>query len=250
MPDHMGKFIVPVRKISSNATEQGFLWQQGNIFVMHNHVHALWCWLQSEILTRKRGGLIHIDYHSDFASIISQRDIQKLNPVFNEICKIKNISIFDSYSVLSNDKAGVGWDTFITVASEAGLFSEYHMFCTDLHTDYPESESIRLYKYQKTSDLSKLENAITSSGDCVIVDIDLDYFDHEFSPERCADSAVESIGKILHQYIDRIIQITIAVSTSSGDGPNIVQRRIRHLKILSSHLEFESHELCVAIDNV
>jgi len=53
------------------------LWQNGNIYVMDNHLSAAWCWLQS-CDPEKKYNFMHIDRHYDMLDCFYDEDLQPL----------------------------------------------------------------------------------------------------------------------------------------------------------------------------
>ncbi len=60
-------FLIPLKnKGFSGSSEDNFLWNEENIYVMDNHRLALWCWFQ-KMKSSQRYNLLHIDAHPDMS---------------------------------------------------------------------------------------------------------------------------------------------------------------------------------------
>ena len=73
-----------IKELPSDYCEQSsfcynnvFLWQSGKVFVMDNHMAALWCWLQT-CDPKKSYNFMHIDRHYDLLDNFKDEDLSFL----------------------------------------------------------------------------------------------------------------------------------------------------------------------------
>lgn len=61
----MGEWILPLQRRADSGTHQlNFLWRSDRLYVMDNHLAALWCW-QQHLSESPEWQLLHIDRHYD-----------------------------------------------------------------------------------------------------------------------------------------------------------------------------------------
>jgi hypothetical protein len=168
------KYLIPFKgRNPSEKSNDNFLYQKNNIYIMDNHRLALWCWFQS-ISRNESYNLFHIDAHTDMASSA------------NEIVAKKNIDLWslslNEYQTLMQPEINTPlfrWDNYIQV-----LLKHYpHIvkfgdtYSATFKVGSNESLSNDISPYRLLSDL----NALMSGQKYInenkwIINLDLDYF--------------------------------------------------------------------------
>lgn len=244
----MSSFIIKPQKTQCpRMWDDTFLWEEENIYVMVNHRLALWCWLQCEGILKKEHALIHIDEHFD-AKTLSGDEEKCLKEAISDIYKLREIDAYNDLQVSyrgsdfqREEKPCINWDNFIYIAAKAKLFDHYYLYSVggDWKTDLAE-DSYSCYK--KKEDVYNIgENIKRYSGKC-IVDIDLDFFDLEYSiaeipKEMPEEDLFIGVFNTILKFKDDIAMITISINEPPGEG--LWEKRQNQLIVIKNILEME-----------
>ncbi len=154
----------------SGATQQNFLWNSGNIYVMDNHRAALWCWLRAMDLTKPHS-IIHIDRHTD---ALSSRMAEWLENLPNLEGSIEEY-LDKSYNSGCGAIPVIRWDNYLSIyLRKFGRNARRIRFLTHNEGDIPAIPGIMR---DNIWDLPENFSYWLSDGDDPwIINIDLDYF--------------------------------------------------------------------------
>lgn len=209
----------------SDVWNLNFLWKKDNIYIMDNHLAALWCWLQ-EINLSDKYKLLHIDRHYDAANDAGNMPSVMLESLFDVT--------LDQYLSLSYRSSCTGekyplfryddymWPLFTGDGSPVSWF----IFAT--HNDGKQPD---FAEYDKIDpwDLLDLGWRFKDLQQKWIVNIDLDYFFHDFFRQNKAkdiclfsDHYIERVFSSIryHHRQGRIAVLTIALSPEFCGGWN------------------------------
>jgi hypothetical protein len=207
-----------------------FLWNSDNVYIMDNHLAALWCWNQ-HLDRNKDVNLFHIDAHYDTSGACgkccyAQQEI---------ICNLREIDFarFEGLTCTGHDGQGaiplVWYDNFIWVLVAGQALGAYRfskiVLATQEDEPLPQFEGIRTIAVQETDLLDRLQVELTEGQ--WIVDLDIDYFFDSSGKDLTYTS--DRIGEICYLIRDGlskglITTLTIALSPScSGGWPKAVE---------------------------
>ena len=167
-----GTMVFPFKgKNHSGTYDVNLLYKEKNIYVMDNHLAALWCWFQ-EISQGDTYGFLHIDRHYD-ATKLTQKQIDFTQDMWG-------ITFNDYLNQLdpetNNDIQLMRWDNYISLFYQRySDITEKIYFATHKDGDDP------IYIPYATLDIwenpQELDFWLGRSGTSKwIVNIDLDYF--------------------------------------------------------------------------
>jgi len=202
--------------------------KESNIYVMDNHVAALWCWLQ-EIETNEKYNVLHIDAHYDTMSNRIETWLKYLPNNIKELdindylsLKFYDENFRDGYEIMR-------WDNYFPIFHRLykNNINHYHFFThkegtlfeemKDKLDEYPISRLLNLIDYVFDKD--------TSGSYKWIVNIDLDYFfqsidDTDITIRFISNDAIDFfINKLKAQLSnDKIKVMTIALSPECCGG--------------------------------
>lgn len=178
--------LIPFKgKNYSGFTEINLLQKQGNVYVMDNHLAALWCWLQEMDLSQKYN-VLHIDKHYDTRRGRLEEWLEEL-PGY-----LEKLSIESYLALRFNDGENVNgspmftWDNYLPIfhSRYQANINQYHFFTHrqgDLMTEM--KPFVEEYPVECLPDVGWLvfeENP----GYKWIVNIDLDYFFRDVEHEE------------------------------------------------------------------
>ena len=228
-----------------------FLWQSGKVFVMDNHMAALWGWLQ--VCDKKRKyNFMHIDRHYDMLECFYNEDLEPLkeNPhlSFEDFCNLRR----------SDGKMPVlRWDNYIMAGYN--LFPDWfhtNIFLTQQEGDIGKSWGhepmaireenplyMEFYLGQYIGEPSEFLDGFKGKDYKLpwIVNLDLDVFYTSGSHiQLFSDDYIRRIAEILQSNMDKIAVLTIAVSPDCLGGDGMSEKwanGMRLLKVISDKLE-------------
>ncbi len=179
----------------SDTSNLNFLWKKDNIYIMDNHLAALWCWLQ-EINPHDKYKLLHIDSHYDAANDAAKMPSLKLDHLFGITLEEYRLL---SYSDSTGREHPLFWHDNYMWPLFPGNGSPVSEFIFAAHND---KHAPRFDKYDKIPpcELLQLCPRFAYSKDNWIVNVDLDYFFHDF----CCRSGRRYIRLFSYQYIERV----------------------------------------------
>lgn len=227
------------QKNESGSTNLNILYQEGNVFVMDNHLAAAWCWLH--MLEREKiYNFCHIDQHDDLAN-----DNHEL---FKELFSDeKIISINDYTSLVAKQAHGVvippckiiRWDNYIlhTKAIRPNWFTKEiyacHQFVSGKRCSLTNEQEYEEYfdidegivpvaihpQNIDCFDLNRnLEEAINNDdGELWIINLDIDYFFNN-GKQIFSSEYINSVCSQINQVRKKIAIITIALSPECCGG--------------------------------
>jgi hypothetical protein len=195
----------------SGSSKLNFLYNHKNIFLMDNHLAAIWCWEKfrcaNEITITPH--LIHIDYHNDCKS-----DYEDIEVDVHNIASL-NIDDFIAKRSSTNGQPIHQWDNYIMP------YSKYHQQMTfNFHTQESES-GVPNNRIEQITDILELDTSIYPS---LLWNFDVDVLytsDDEIPYLMYSDEMIELIGtKISNIASNSQACITIALSPSCCGGWN------------------------------
>lgn len=202
--------------------------KERNIYVMDNHVAALWCWLQ-EIEENKKYNVLHIDAHYDTMSSRIDTWLKHLPNNFKELSideylalKFYDADFRDGYEIMR-------WDNYFPIFHRlyGNNINSYHFFTHKDGTLFDEMES-KLDEYPIPGLFNLIDYLFkdkTSNSYEWIVNIDLDYFfqtidDTDITLKFISSEAIDFFISKLKTYLtnDKIKVMTIALSPECCGG--------------------------------
>jgi hypothetical protein len=201
-----------------------FLWKKDNIYIMDNHLVALWCWLK-EINLSDKYKLLHIDRHYDTANDGRYLPSVKLENLFN-ITLDEYFSL--SYSSPNGEKYPVFQHDNYMWPLFPGNGSPVTEFIFATHNDDEPPDFDEYYKIAPW-DLLDMGWRFKDLQQKWIVNIDLDYFFHDFFRQNepkdirlFSDQYIERVFSSIryHHQQGRITVLTIALSPEFCGGWN------------------------------
>lgn len=183
--------------------------QMDNIYIMDNHLAAIWCW--DKIPKEKNITLVHIDAHYDLGysppggSIYQTLDLTTV-PVYKLVDYKHDMGyyhfLWDNYIHVFNDKYPKLINEFISITHRLGNLSEL--------------DGVELKEY----DVWHLDSQLwQKTENTKILNIDIDYFfkqDHGSNFEIFSDSTVDFFSQWLMKNKEKFDIITVALSPDSS----------------------------------
>lgn len=202
-------FLIPlIFRGESASSQDNFLWQEKNIFVMDNHRLALWCWFQM-MQKGKRYNLFHIDAHPDMN--------ESALKYFNH--DLWSLSLDDYRNAWQDDinMPLFRWDNYI----EVFLKNYPELIGQTISATHHLGSGKELAEEVKPYDLVKKLNEIFSGKKFInpypwIFNLDLDYF-FSAAPEKMelfADDFIQSIGDSINLGLKNGLIETLTISLS------------------------------------
>jgi hypothetical protein len=171
---NVGSNLIPTMKVllnkgqnSSHATNLNYVAVSGKTYIIDNHLAAIWCMSQLDVL--KRYNFLHIDRHYDLSPYNSERH-SKIKSI-----DLKNLPIDDLTSfrttVDRKEFQLVTWDNYINLFNEKFPDTiDQTIFITQKKGDFNyKKEYKHLEIYELFTEIFETENKW-------IFNIDLDYF--------------------------------------------------------------------------
>ena len=208
----------------SEAWDINFVWKKDNIYIMDNHRAALWCWLQ-EISPLDKYKLLHIDRHYDTANDSDHMSSLKLEHLFDiTLEQYLSLSypsslVYENYPLFRDDN--YMWPLFPGDGSPVVEF----FFATHNDGHAPDFD----YDIINPWDLLDLGSRFENSRHKWIVNIDLDYFFHDFFRQNqpryirlFSDQYIERVFSSIryHYQQGKIVVLAIALSPEFSGGWN------------------------------
>lgn len=203
------------------------LCKEKNIYVMDNHVAALWCWLQ-EIDINEKYNILHIDAHYDTMSSRIDTWLEYLPDNLKELdindflaLKFYDGDFRDGYEIMR-------WDNYFPIFHRLykNNINRYHFFTHKEGSMFDEMKPI-LDEYPIPglfNLMAYLFDEENSGPDKWIVNIDLDYFfqhieNTDITIRIISYDAIDFFLKKIKAYLnDRITIMTIALSPECCGG--------------------------------
>lgn len=209
----------------SYISDLNYVANSGNIYVMDNHLAAIWCW--EKLPKDKNYSIVHVDAHYDFGGSppgeSMYNDIDLTTIPIEDLVSFRHprgyqYFMWDNYIHLFNDKYPNLINEFISITQRLGNnytpgdigFEEFDIW----HLEYKT--------FHKTSNYN-------------ILNIDIDYFFKQDSDyfEIFSDETIDFFSKWLLDNRSKFEQITIALSPECcGSWDNALGMANRILKPL------------------
>ena len=228
-----------------------FLWRYGNVFVMDNHMAALWGWIQA-CAPKKKYNFMHIDRHYDMLECFKDEDLDPVrkNPhiSFEEFCQLKRVD--GEFQVFR-------WDDYIMAGYV--LYPDWfhtNIFLTCQEGNIGKSWGHKPMKIREENPLFMewcIDQYIGEPSEYLdgfsgkdyklpwIVNLDLDVFYTGGSHiQLFSDDYIRRIAELLQVNMSNIAALTIAISPDCLGGNEINGKwanGMRLLKIMSEKLE-------------
>lgn len=238
-------------ELASFCFNNVFLWQFGNVFVMDNHMAALWGWLQA-CDPKKKYNFMHIDRHYDMLECFKNEDLEPIrhNPKIS----------FEEFSQLKRDDGEFQvfrWDDYIMAGYV--LYPDWfhtNIFLTCQEGDIGKSWGHKPIKIREENPLFMewcIEQYIGEPSEYLdgfsgndfklpwIVNLDLDVFYTSDSHIKVfSDDYIMRIAELLQQCFENIAALTIAISPDCLGGDEMSDKwanGFHLLQIMSERLE-------------
>ena len=228
-----------------------FMWQNDKVFVMDNHMAALWGWLQV-CDPQKKYNFMHIDRHYDMLECFKDEDLEpvKKNPnlAFEEFHNLKRKD--GEFQVFC-------WDNYIMAGYV--MFPDWfhtNIFLTHKEGDVGKSWGHKPMKIREEDPLFMewyIDQYIGEPSECLdvfkgadyklpwIVNLDLDVFYTGNSHiQLFSDDYIKRIAELLQSNMDNITALTIAVGPDCLGGNGMKEKwanGMRLLDVMSESLE-------------
>lgn len=245
------KIPVNYKDMSSFCYNNVFLWQKDNVFVMDNHMSALWCWMQV-CDSKKRYNFMHIDRHYDLMDCFQDEDLEtlRLNHQIDYLTYISQMRGDKQFKVYR-------WDNYIY----AGYVLQPQWFNTNLFLTHKDGSNEPSWGHKPLR--IREENPLFMEW-CVqqyieepykyldgfkgndykltwIVNLDLDVFYTGDSHIKIfSDEYIRKIAELLQRNLSNIVVLTIAVSPECLGGDSLNEKwsnGFRILDVMSDKLE-------------
>lgn len=235
-------------QLSSFCYNNVFIWQSGNVFVMDNHMSALWGWLQTCDPT-KSYNFMHIDRHYDLLDCFDDADLEplRINPKIS----------YDSYDNLMRGDGQyklLRWDNYIR-AGQVLHPNWFHvnLFLTQNNGDIGTSwghkpmtireENPLFMEWYIQQYIGEHEKYLDGfNGDDYkhkwIVNLDLDvFYTCDSNIQLFSDDYIRRIAQVLNDNLSRIEVLTIAISPDCLGGKDMSEKWENGFRILKTMSE-------------
>ncbi|MEP0366860.1 MAG: UPF0489 family protein [Cyclobacteriaceae bacterium] len=201
------------------------LYQKENIYVMDNHLAALWCWMQ-QIDKENSYHIIHIDAHEDTVGdnlglMLKSIPANFAELTIDEFCEL-------SYSYNGNRGKVVSWNNYLPIfdriyRKNINRYSFITHELGEIRTNDISKKKLIQYNAQVVFD--QLYNMVEGSKNEVIINLDIDYFfrytDVEGFFQAFTDQAIKVvIDQLIDAYFfsQKVKVFTIALSPECCGG--------------------------------
>lgn len=227
-----------------------FLWQSGKLFVMDNHMSALWGWLQS-CDPKKKYNFMHIDKHYDMLECFYDEDLEPI--------KKDHLISYEAFTHLmrkDREYKTFRWDNYIMAGHV--LFPDWfhtNIFLTQGVGDIGKSwghapmtireENPLFMEWCISQYVGNPSEYLDGFADddyklSWIINLDLDvFYTTDSHIQLFSDEYIMRIAEILQSYYDRIAVLTIAVSPECLGGEELKDKwnnGFRILRVMSKQL--------------
>lgn len=226
-------------ELESNDLKLNFLYKEGNIYIMDNHLAAGWCWL-NELDTKKYYNFFHLDQHSDMSYINS-------DTLLSSIKDKPQLTIEEYMNLEIKRKEGYPntklfqWNTYIKAINY--LFPNWFKNCyfathIDKRDDYPEeTKRLNITYWPDPFELyTNISYWLSDSKERWIFNFDLDYFFDANGMQLFTDDYIKATAQNLKKGLKHIDVVTIALSPECcGSWDNA----IRVMNMVAKELELK-----------
>ena len=232
----MAEWLVPLSKRSrSFAYDLNVLWRAGTVYVMDNHLAALWCWWQ-HLRESESWRLFHVDRHTDCMPLPSEW-IRALPPEDSSLSDY----LHAKYEIGTGEwTPAMQWNNYLSLffATKGHLVEACYLATSsdksDSGDDPAYSPTFRVDPWQLLSGIENINAANARDAKVPwIVNLDLDYFtglavDQESHIQLFADELIREVGASLARGINskRIRVLTIALSPETTGSWAIAERLV------------------------
>lgn len=231
------------------------LWQNGKVYVMDNHLSAMWCWLNTCEPSEKYN-FMHIDQHYDLLDSYYSRDIQsfKKRPLlsYDEFANLKRSESNTRYKVIQYDNYIVptyelypSWfssSIFLTQRNGSRKGGWGHDYPQNIHEEDLLFLDKNIEYYLDPSFECKFGMDEDNNSLRWIINIDLDAFITKNEPhvQLFSDDYIRHISSIIQSKMSYIKVITIALSPDFMPGEDYKEKwdnAFRILEIMAEEID-------------
>lgn len=238
------KYIINKGKKKSECYNLNLLCNDGNTYLMDNHLAAIWCWLQ-KIDINKKYNLFHIDKHYDllysqldcWVEELSKQNIDLQNIDIHELTKLRYMP-----KIRTDDKDDqlFRWDNYLTIFDNIYPNILHSMFFATHNKCNNNPWSLRSYEVDIWELPENISYWIIKENDSKwIINLDIDYFFCEYEDDYfqfVTDNYILRIADEIKKNKDRIEVITIALSPECCGG---WQNSERIARLIGSQLGYD-----------
>ena len=235
--------IINKGKKKSGCYNLNLLCNDGNAYVMDNHLAAIWCWLQ-KININKKYNLFHIDKHYDlldsqldcWVEELSKQNIDLENIDIHELTKLRYMP---KTRIDNKDNQLFRWDNYLPIFD--------NIYPKILHSSYFATQKCGTKPQKKliTDEVDIWElpqiigERIEENSFKWIINLDIDYFFLENENgyfQFVTDDYILGIAEEIKKKMAKIEVITIALSPECCGG---WQNSERIARLIGSQLEYD-----------
>lgn len=221
------------------------LYNDGEIYIMDNHLAASWCWVQKIDLDANYN-FFHIDRHYDLLNGNTNFMVQQLQ---NQNFDFKNATIeeYTAASYISNfspyNAKIFRYDNYITIFNQffPSLLQKKY-FVTHSDGTVPEQWQLGMYESPFYDLHTSLAFWINNTKEKWILNIDIDYFFsddiHGKRYQIFTDEYISNVGVEISKCMDNIEVLTIALSPSFCSGVGNSKRVAKLLLKAITNLDY------------
>jgi hypothetical protein len=223
----------------SGISTLNFLWKDDtqNIYIMDNHLAALWCWLQF-LQIEDFYTLVHIDWHWDCAEM-NDIDIDKISSLNSS--NLQDFLNLKSYHPMLLEKYPIiCWDNYIDP-----LFKLRPNISNARFTVHQQRCDSRIFNYdfflefEMECFFSDLNYNLENEKGKLLINVDLDYFFLSINEDKYQAFSDEFIKVIARQITNKVSENTILTIAWSPECCGGWQQSMRISNILCEILEID-----------
>ena len=197
---------------SSHSTEINYVARDGSLYVIDNHLTALWCW--AKLPANEQYNLLHVDRHYDLVTYTGH-DAEALDVDWPNI-PVEQITTY-RHEIQGFDYQVLRWDNYINLFHEIypGRIADT-VFVTQKegHLNYDGKPFVE-------KDVWDLFNHIFDGNNRWIFNIDIDYFFTVIGEDRIllySYDFIDAFGELLAREAEHAAQIIICLSPECCGG--------------------------------
>lgn len=226
-----------LRECDSGRMNLNLLWQQGNVYVMDNHLAAGWCWLNS--LNRdEEYCFYHVDQHQDLCDNAPRAIIE---PIRNNSITLEDYCGL-SFELNGEMQKAFTWDNYIKQVQSfyPQWFTDCHFACHSCYNDSNCSNPLNITMYTDFFDLyESISCQVKGTGKKWIFNLDVDYF-YKDGKQIATDYYISQVAEDIRHALPNLACITIALSPECCGGWN---NAVRAYNIIAATLNIKKLSL-------